>query len=274
MKSTFWIICLSSMFCIHINVKAANDYYAAGGRSFALSNASITLIDAYAGINNQAALAFYNKTSFAASYKNVFFASNIGIKHAMLNMATSIGVWSISYQQIDFAGYYDAKTGFAYSRKFSDHFSAAFQFDLLMVRPDFEEKMYINYTGEISLLAKPTPKLFVGFHIYNPFAIRYQTEYYDEKVPVVARLGIHYQFSDDIFGTIESEGHSTNGLNVKTGFEYQVANAVGIQFGAGSNPIQISFGAGVLVKSLELNMGIVQSERVGRSAGVSINYAF
>lgn len=262
------------MFFHYLHLNASNEYYSAGGRSIALSNASVTLIDPNAGINNQAALAFYTKTSFSASYKNLFFASSIGIKHALLNIATSIGTWGMVYQQIDFAGYYDAKAGVSYARKFSDKFSAAFQFDFLMVRPDYEEKMYLNYTGEISLLAIPTPQLIIGFHMYNPFAMTYQTLYYDEKVPVVTRLGIRYLFADNFFGTIEAEGHSVYGLNVKAGFEYQVVKSFGVQCGVGSNPIQISFGAGVLVKDFMLNMGIVQTEKGGRSAGVSINYAF
>lgn len=255
-------------------IEGANDLYLAGGRSFALSNASLTLVDAYAPHNNQAALAFLDETTFSASYHNLFFLSSIGIKHAALSLNTSFGNVGISYQQIDFAGYYDAKTGFAYARKFSDKFSAAIQFDLLMVRPDVTEKMYYNFTGEISVLAHPSQNLWLAFHMYNPFAVKYQALYYDEDVPVVTRLGFRYAFTPDLFITAEGEGHSVYGFNFKSGFEYQPIEVLSIQAGVGSNPVQISFGAGVKLTKFHINMGLVQTEKAGRSAGFSIDYAF
>lgn len=253
---------------------AANELYPAGGRSFALSNASLTLVDAYAAHNNQASLAYLDKSTFSASYNNLFFFSSIGIKHAALNLTTSLGNLGFSYQQIDFAGYYDAKGGIAYARKFSEKFSAALQFDLLMVRPDVSEKMYYNFTGEISILAHPNTNLWLAFHMYNPFAVSYNTLYYTESVPVITRLGFRYAFSKEVFIALEGEGHSVFGFNFKSGFEYQPVPVVSIQAGVASNPIQISFGTGVTVNNFHINMSLTQTEKAGRSAGFSIDYTF
>ncbi len=253
---------------------SANDYYHAGGRAFALSNASVTLIDDFAAQNNPAALAFINQSSVSASYKNIFLLSSIGIKHASVHLSRNFGSLALTYQQIDFAGYYDAKSGVAYARKFSDKFSAALQFDLLMVRPDLDEKLHYNFTAEISLLAHPSPNLWLAFHLYNPFAVSYQTLYYTEDVPVVTRLGFRYAFTSQLFVVAEGEGHSVYGMNVKAGFEYRPVEVLSVQVGVGSNPVQVSFGTGVQLHRFHINMGMVHIERAGRSAGFSIAYAF
>lgn len=274
MNKPHFIILLYSIGLIFHPAKAANDAYEAGGRSFALSNASVTLVDAYALANNQAATAFLDKSTFAASYRNLFFTSSIGIKHALVGLYSNIGMVGISYQQIDFAGYYDAKAGLSYSRKFSEKFAASLQFDLLMVRPDYEEKMYYNFTGEVGLIAQPSEKLRIGFHLYNPFAMVYKTTYYDEKVPIITRLGLQYHFTDNLFVVLEGEGHSVYGLNIKSGFEYQIIDILAVQAGVSSYPVQISFGTGVQLQNFKVNMGIIQTEKAGRSAGFSLDYSF
>lgn len=274
MSTRFYIFLFSFLITSHTYCFAVNDAYPAGARSLALAQITTVLQDEWSGMNNQSASAFYDNSAVAVSYKSMFMLNTIGIKQALVSIKTAAGFVGANFQQLGYAGYLDSKGGIYYARKFGEKFSAGLQFDLLMVKPAYEEAMMYNFTGEISLMALLNPYLTLGFRVFNPIAAVYQTMYFDEPIPVIANCGIKYTISDQVFIAVEGEGHSNKNINLKFGLEYELIESIAVRMGAASEPVQLTFGAGVMLKGVKIDMAIQQVEKIGRSAGISFSYAF
>ncbi len=269
------ILCLTLLAVLwSMEALAVNDKHYAGMRSMGMANATLAFPEEWSGVNNPSATAFYYKSVLAATYKSLFMINELGVKQALVNFQTKWGNFGTNLQQLSYAGYYDTNVGLSYARAFGERFSGGLQFDWLSVKPSSTEEMVQLFTAEISLTVKPSENWTLAFLMYNPFAVSYKTTWFEERVPVVARLGMLYSFSPKIHFGLEAETNNQYPINIKTGLEFQVANPVFIRMGAASEPQQITFGAGIKLKGCTIDMAIQQILFLERTAGVSISYAF
>ena len=54
-----------------------------------------------------------------------------------------------------------------------------------------------KYNFEIGLLAEIFSDFYLGFHIFNPSQEKFETLYFDEAIPTVARFGFSWHLSKE-----------------------------------------------------------------------------
>lgn len=175
----------------------------AGARSAGLGNATVAISDVWSAHSNQAAITEIDKPTFGLSYAQRYQIQDLNQGFLSGVLPTSLGHFGLAVQYFGFDLYNETKIGLSYARKFGTFLSAGFQASLeqhSIAQGNSPAALY----GEVSLLAKPTRNLHIGFHLYNPTRTTLAEET-GESLPTVGRLGARYQFREEALITFEVE---------------------------------------------------------------------
>lgn len=267
MKKTVLLLFLLSA-CL---VKADNN--PVGARAAALGGASITLSDVYSSQNNQAGLGFLKKAGVGAYYENRFLLKQLSYSSFVGAMPIKKGTFGLTYTGFGYSAYKQSKLGLAYGIALSENFTAGVQMNYLSYRIGDIYGNASAFTVELGLQGKLSKNVIVAAHVYNPNRAKI-TDYNNEKLPSQLRFGIQYIFSDKLLAVAEAEKSSYNAVNFKGGLEYSPAKEFYLRAGATSNPAQASFGVGLNISSLKLDLSSAYHNVLGFSPQVGLSYVF
>jgi hypothetical protein len=251
---------------------AGNDNYPAGGRSSALSNASVMLSDTWNTFTNQAGLANLTSPVAALYFENRFMVKEFAMQAGTLAIPFKPGTIGLSYRFFGYSKYNEIKFGLAYGRKFNQHFSSGIQVDYLQTHPLGYENSHA-IAAEIGLLAEPLKNLFVGFHLFNPTRTK-QRAADKEEVPTIFRLGAGYHFEDKALLLFETEKDAEQKPVYKGGLEVNALGDLYLRGGFSSGYENYSFGLGYKFKKLTADLAFSNHVYLGFTPHVSLAYEF
>lgn len=253
---------------------ASNNNYPVGARAGAMGNASVTFTSIYSGFHNQAGLAFLDKAEFGISYRNNFLLKQTGLKSAVFAIPVKkIGVFGISINSFGYSAYGEHKFGIAYAKEFGNVFSFGLQIDYLQTQ-------FSDYYGskgvviaEFGVLGKLTDNFTIGAHIFNPTRAYLQKEI-DDRVPTIIKAGLGYKFSEKLLTSLELEKDmDISKPNIKAGIEYKPHKVIALRVGINSNYVKASFGVGVYLDNLVIDVASEYHQTLGFVPQVSLKYA-
>ena len=251
---------------------AGNENYLTGARSSGMAHASVTLYDVWSANQNQAGLAYVDQLSAGLYYENRFLLKETGIKAGVVAIPTKSGTFGVSVVNFGYKNYNEGKYGIAYGRKLGENVSAGLQ--LNYISTFFGDVTYgrkNGFTAEIGVRARIVNQLFVGAHIYNITRTKL-ADYNNEYVPTVFRLGMEYRFSEKTFLVVEAQQDIEHRVILKTGFEYGINSTLYLRGGVATNPFSNSFGVGLKLKNLDLDISSAYHYVLGFSPQVSLSY--
>jgi len=252
----------------------AADNYPAGARSIGLANSSVTIADCWSAFHNQAALAWMDQIGVGASYDNRFTIANLSTKGFVFALPLKAGTFAVSGDVFGYSQYNEKKAGIAFAKKLGSKFSAGVQLDYL--NTFINDDNYGSHTAfavEAGLLAEPLKNFRIGFHVYNLSRAKL-AEYADEKIPIIFRLGASYNFSEKLSWSVEEEKDVDLKAIFKSGLEYHVADALYLRGGLSTNPTLFSFGFGLKMGPLMLDIASTYHQVLGFSPAMALTYNF
>lgn len=254
---------------------AGNDNLPFGARSAGLANASVTLSDVWSAHHNQAGLGWIKKATAGVAYENRFLIPELGMSGAVLALplTSNKGTFGLSIRKFGYSQYNESKIGLGFGRSFGDHLSIGMQLNYQNVQFASLYGSKSAFTIEVGAIYKLTPNLTIGAHVYNPSRTRL-SELDQDRLPAVMRLGMRYQFSSRVFIALETEKDSYNKPVVKAGIEYLAGEILFLRAGVGTQPMSTSFGFGLKMKKLQLDMAGNFHPVLGFTPQAAISYQF
>lgn len=271
MKSTNIIIGL--LFMSNLGF-ASSDNFGGGARSNAMGKASVGNIDIWSNYNNQAALAKLQKIEFGVSYENRFQLEDLSTKALALYYPTKLGGFNLNYTQFGFDLYKETKIGLGYSKALGKHLWAGVQINQMRIKINQIEGEQSKYNFEIGLLAEIFHDFYLGFHISNPSQEKFETLYFEEAIPTIARFGVSWHLSKETMLNSEVEKDFDNDARVKVGLEHQIVKDLYIRLGVSSKPNQISFGLGYQYNIVKINLAYSKHQNLGYTPSFDLNISF
>jgi len=266
---------LAGFFVFHfIHSFASHDNTPAGGRSSSLGNTSLGFADVWSVHNNQAAMAFLNKPAAGLYYENKFLIKELNVQAGAVVLPTKSGVFGLSLSYYGNKLYCEGKTGLAYAKNFGHRFSAGIQLDYLFTRIAENYGTRHSFTFEIGLLGKITKNLTLAAHVFNPINVRL-ADYNNERIPAIIRLGVLYSFSDNLLVALEAEESISLKPGINAGIEYRLLKKAFFRIGlSASDHIQYSFGLGLDVKNISIDIAAAYHPVLGISPKASLGFIF
>lgn len=268
-------ILISSMALLPFLGLAGNENFQLGSRSAALGGTSACLRDIWAVGNNQAGLGYLKNITLGAYYDNKFLLKDLNTGAAAVAFPIKkMGVLAVSYVQTGNKLYKESKYGFAYARAFGENISIGIQlnYQRVFIGEGYNQRKGF-FTGEVGLQAKVLKNLTLGAHIYNPTLTK-MTDYNNERIPVIFKLGMLYKFSEKVFIAVEGEKDLDYKPYLKIGIEYVPVKQVFIRTGISTNPFQNGIGVGLSFGGLKIDVSSTIHPQLGVSPQMGISYLF
>jgi hypothetical protein len=254
-------------------LKAGDGSFSNGSRSVAIGGASATYSDLWAAYNNQAGLARLKSISFGLTYESRFMIPELATGGMAVALPTKrSGVFALSISYFGYTVYNEKKIGLAYSKAFGDKVSAGIQLDYLSTHLAEGYGDRNAFTMEAGIQAQLLKDLVIAAHVFNPTMTKL-AEYDDERIPTTLKLGLGYTVSGKVILSVESEKSLTEKGIFKAGIEYHIVKALYLRTGLSTNPGLYSFGFGLELDRLSIDMVSSYHQVLGFSPQLTLSYS-
>ncbi len=258
----------------YYSTQGSNKNHRFGARSNAMGMASVSSINIWSNYNNQAGLAKIEKAQFGVFYENRFQLKDLSTKAIAFYFPTKLGGFNLNYFQFGSDLYRESKIGLGYSKALSEHLWASVQINQMQIKLNQTYGKQNRYSFEVGLLAEIFPLFYLGFHILNPSQEKFETLYFDEAIPTIARLGFSWQLSKEAILNTEIEKDFDGDFQLKFGSEYQFITNTYVRLGVSNHPNQISFGLGYQYKIIKMNLAYSKHQTLGYTPSFDLNISF
>jgi len=252
---------------------AANDNYPAGARAAAMSGSAVMNPDFWSVWHNQAGLGFYPHLAFGFHHENRFVVPEYNLHSMALTIPTGTGTIGASYSYFGFPRYHESKIGLALGKSFADIVAVGLQLDYLSTYIDDDLGASGTIAVEAGVMAEPVNNLLLGFHVFNPTGSRIP-KMKDERIPVIMRFGISYNFGERLFVGVETEKDMEVGRPAyKMGVDYQLIEYVFVRGGVRvQEVVDHSFGVGFSLGNFQGDIAFSRHQILGYTPFFSLLY--
>ena len=259
--------------CISLYSIAGNENFPVGARSAAMGNASVSLSDAWSAHHNQAGLGFLTNISAGVYYENRFLIKELSLKSGAIAIPVKAGAFGLAISNFGYSAYNENKYSLSFAKAFGEKLSIGIAMDYLTTKiaEGYGNKGVL--AAEIGIQSKPLKGLTVGAHVFNPTHAKL-ADYNNERLPTIIRLGIDYNFSNKVTCAIESEKDISKKTVIKAGLEYKAVKEFYLRAGISTNPDLGSFGFGINLKNLKIDVSANYHQVLGVSPQFGLMYVF
>ncbi len=256
------------------HVYAGDHNTPAGARSSAMGNASVAQQDVWSAFHNQAGLAFVKSPVVGISHEQRFMLSELSVNAAAFALPTKRnGTFAVSVSYFGYKLYNEQKAALAYGKSFGDKFSAGVQLDYLQTTIAEGYGSKGAFTVEAGIQAQLVKNLWLGAHVYNPNKAKL-SDYNEEKIPSVVKLGLNYTFSDKVNLAVETEKDLDADAILKAGIEYHPVKQFYLRGGISTDPVLSSFGFGLVLQNFVIDIAANYHQDLGFTPHVALAYSF
>ena len=118
---------------------------------------------------------------------------------------------------------------------------------------------------------KVIKQLSLGAQVFNP--VNMQSGFGDdERIPTYVKIGFAYTASDKVLFLGETEKDLKNNPRVKAGVEYKMLKQLDLRGGIETNPFISSFGIGLHIGNLNLDLATSYHQILGVTPHVGLSY--
>jgi len=252
---------------------AGNENFPIGARSAAMGNASVSLSDVWSAQQNQAGLGFVKNISAGVYYENRFSLKELSLKGAVIALPVKGGTFGLCISNFGYSLYSENKYSFSFAKAFSSKFSMGIAMDYLTTKIAEGYGSKGLFAAEVGIQSKPIKGLTIGAHIFNPTRAKL-SDYNNERIPTIIRLGADYNFSDKVILALETEKDIAQKSIFKAGIEYKAVKEFYLRAGIGTNPTLSSFGFGLNLKNFKLDFSANYHQVLGFSPQFALTYIF
>ncbi len=248
------------------------DNFPVGANSAGMAYSTVAVPSIWSIYSNQAGLAHLDGYSFGVHYNNNFGLKEFGVKSSVFAMNSKAGAFGLTYTNYGFSQFNENKFGLAYALKLSKYLAVGFQMDYFLIQQSAYYGNISTVAGEVGLLAKPTKKMFIGAHVFNPWRAEI-SEYESERMPTIFRLGMGYQFSEKLLFTIETEKDLELKPSFKTGIDYNLVSQLFLRSGIEINgrDYAYAFGMGYKYKGVSLDISANKHPVLDYNTAISLH---
>jgi hypothetical protein len=268
---------LSLLFLLFIF--CSQSLYSAGGflsvnpRSGGMGNLTVMLADHYSCLNNPAGLAYWNTHSFAGSYENRFMIPELAAMSFGVNVPVFNGTIGLAANSYGYNLYGEQNFSLAFGKILSEQFALGLKLNYFSIKQSGEYNNYGGVIGEVGLMSYITEEVRIGAHIYNINRAKI-TDYQNERIPTILRLGVGYQMNKKVLLCLEAEKDIDAAASIKVGLDYQAMDPLFIRCGIQTNPTILTFGFGLEWKQFMLDFSTSQHAILGYSPQLGLIYSF
>ena len=267
MKKNYFLILI--LLCLGASslAFANNDKNTLGAKSAAMANVSVTFSDAFSVFSNQAGLARLEGMSLGVYAENRILVQDLGQYAVGFALPTKSGTFGLGINYFGGSLYNETKINLAYGRNLFEKLSIGVEFDFMSINvSEFGSKSALTFG--LGAMYNLTPEFTIGGHVYNPLRIKL-TDNEADLLPTTVKLGFAFEPSEKITLVGETEKTLMQPAMFKVGLEYRIIEKLYLRGGVGTQPTAMSFGIGLNLNSIKMDLSASYHQTLGYSPQIS-----
>lgn len=247
-----------------------NDKNSLGARAAAMGGSAVATTGLYSLFSNQAGLAQLDGVHAGIYAENRFLMSELSMYAFGAAIPTKSGTFGLGGVYFGNSLYNERNIKLTYGRKLFKNFRIGAEFDIAGISiSEYGSKTAITFG--LGLQYDISPDVTIGAQIYNPLRVQL-TDLDDDLLPTLITVGASYRPTEKITLLAEAEKNMAHTASFKGGIEYQVVKALYLRAGYSSAPSQTTFGVGVNLKAVKIDLAGSFHPVLGYSPHISIYY--
>ena len=217
----------------------------AGARGAALGGVGAAFEDVHSVFSNQAGMASAEEWGISLLAEQRFLLNAIRTVAAGGVLPLKSGSLGMTLNYYGTEAYNEQRVSLAYARKLMENFSIGAALDYLNTNiSEYGSKGAATF--ELGLMARFTPQLNMGIHVFNPLNVKLIE---GERLPSLLKIGLKYSPSEkvNIFGEVSKDIDFA--VSTHWGVEYELIEDFHLRAGVATQPVEITFGAGYQLKN-------------------------
>lgn len=266
-----FLLVLNILFFNHLS--AQNNNFPVGSRASALANASVAESEIWSVSHNQAGLGFYPHFAIGFHHENKFVVPEYSLHAMALTLPGLNGTLGFSYSYFGYKVFNESKFGLAYGTAFGNKFAFGIQlnFHHTYLEGDYGNRNALSVEG--GLQYKPTDKIVVAAHVFNPTRSTISESVLD-TIPTIMKAGTSIRPFEKILVSLEVEKYLEEAVNIKAGLEYLLFESLFLRGGISTEPLTSTFGLGYKMKKLSADIAFTHHEILGFTPHFSLQVEF
>lgn len=255
-------------------LKAGGEITPRGARSAGLGNSSVMLQGIWAAYNNQAGLVGIEGIEAGVYFHNLFGVGSLNDQGIAVAYGDENRAFAVNMSSFGVDVFKEDRYGLAYGMRLGEKMDIGVQLNYHSTRIlSSEYGSRSSLTAEIGLMSHLTEEFTLAFRLFNPSQTQL-SEYEDERIPTVMSIGGSYDFNEKVSLVSEVTKDIDTQAIVRAGIEYRVVPTVYLRGGVSTEPTLSSFGAGVELGQLDIDLAASYHNTLGYSTQISLCYSF
>ena len=266
------LMLISGMLCCCFELSAGNDDIPPGARASGMGGASVIMPGVWANFGNQANLALLTRTSIGIHHEFRFGLRELSATSIAFAKPAANGTFGLCYSVFGYSGFRQSKAGLSYSLRLFKGIAAGIQLDYLNIfSPDNSRANACTF--ELGILADLNKEFKLAVHIFNPANIHYNGKN-GEAIPPEIKMGLGYKPIESLTIIIQTDEKLGGSPVFRAGIEFGLGRILLLRTGISSNPWENSFGLGIKLKNVKIDISVRRHPILGFSPACSIGYEF
>jgi hypothetical protein len=244
----------------------------AGGRSSAMAGAYTALSDGWSAFHNQAGLNAVKTLDAGVYYENRFGLTTLSDKGLFVAARFGKGVIAGSFHSFGYSQYASSKGGISYAMGLGEKLDVGVQLNYYTILLGENYGRARALSAEGGFIYRLNNKLTLAGHISNPNRAKL-SDYLDERIPGVVRMGATYMLSKQVLLTGEVYKNTQTDASIRAGLEYRISEFIALRGGWASVPRQFTFGFGWKLNEWMMDMAAAYHPVLGFNPHLSFNYS-
>lgn len=221
---------------------------------------------------NPALFAQARQSHFGFSYYNPYLLPELSTTSMAAVFRTEGGSIGTCLGYFGSSLYNESKLSLGYGHQLFKKLDAGIKLNYQHRRVEVLNTFSSIISGELGLTTRLSDELSLGLMYSNVSNTGNSVE---SELPVLIKLGIAYSQKKDYFCTLQLTLIDYSEITASVAFEYWLKNIFVLRSGVAiENDVSYSFGCGIAVMDLNLNLGFRQHACLGLSSGITVIYHF
>ncbi|HNY02521.1 MAG TPA: hypothetical protein PKG48_08040 [Bacteroidales bacterium] len=247
--------------------------YTAGGRAAALGGIATPVTDSWSAFNNPAGTAFLPSACVMAGAVNSFLLPELTVESLGLALPLRRGAFGLTAGRSGDDRYSEISATVSFSLKLAKKFSAGVRIGYLRTRTGQGYGSRNGLLCETGLLYQASRTLTVGIRLLNPVPFKLSARS-GIALPTTLSAGISATITDGFILSAEAVRETGYPIQVRTGAELRLVRSAYIRTGFSSAPALFTFGGGLLMGRITIDIASGYHPVLGFSPAVSLSYSF
>lgn len=244
-----------------------------GARSAGLGGASVAMSDEWSAANNPAGMNWLHGISACIDIKNSFLVKELSDRLLIFTIPAGKSRFGVAFRYSGFSYYSETNAALCYSMKLATRLSAGIRIDYYRIKiPDgYGSKNILSF--RLGLQYHPSDKFTIGCGVANPYPVKL-TRDFPFYLSTTLQTGFMWKLSSSLLSSLEVEKDLIHPPLLKCGLEYHLAKPLFARIGFCTSPARFTFGTGISLKKLVIDLSALYHPVLGYSPEVSLSWKF